>query len=163
MKPTPLPPTPSPGPTDRVGMELHQLARRHLGYGWWSLLLFLTLGVGLEALHGFKAGLYLDVSNEMRRLLWTLAHAHGTLIGLIHIAFAATIPHLPGWPTTARVRASRALLASGILIPGGFFLGGVALHGNDPGLGIVLVPLGAVLLFLAVLGTARALSRPVAR
>ena len=27
----------------------------------------------------------------MRRLMWTLAHAHGTLLGLVHIAFAVTV------------------------------------------------------------------------
>ena len=29
------------------------LTKRHLRFGWWALLLFLTLGLGLEALHGF--------------------------------------------------------------------------------------------------------------
>lgn len=149
-------PTSASGATERPGTEIHQLTRRHLGYGWWSLLIFLTLGVLLEALHGFKAGLYLNVSNEMRRLLWTLAHAHGTLLALVHIAFAVTLPQIPAWESAARVRASRCLLASTVLLPSGFFLGGLVLHGNDPGLGIMLVPLGALLLFVAVLTTARA-------
>ena len=60
-------------------------------FGWWSLLLFLTLGIVLEAMHGFKVGWHLDVGNEARRLLWTLAHAHGTLLALIHIGFALTV------------------------------------------------------------------------
>jgi hypothetical protein len=34
-------------------------------------------------------------------------------------------------------------------IPAGFFLGGAVVHGADPGLGILLVPLGALLLLLA--------------
>lgn len=147
--------SPAAGASERPG-EAHSLVRRHLSYGWWSLLIFLTLGVLLEALHGFKAAMYLNVSNEMRRLLWTLAHAHGTLLALIHIAFAVTLPHLPRWLGTARERASRCLLAATVLLPAGFFLGGLVLHGNDPGLGIVLVPLGALLLFVAVLITARA-------
>ena len=54
-------------------------ARLHLRFGWWSLLVFMTLGLMLEALHAFKMGVYLDVSSETRRLLWTLAHAHGAL------------------------------------------------------------------------------------
>lgn len=58
---------------DRVA----EYARRHLRFGWWSLLFFLTFGLGLETLHGLKVGWYLDVENETRRLMWTLAHAHG--------------------------------------------------------------------------------------
>ena len=27
---------------------------------------------------------------EARRLMWTLAHTHGTLLGLVHLAFSAT-------------------------------------------------------------------------
>ena len=41
-----------------------RLARRHLRFGWWSLLSFLTLGIALEAMHGLKVQWYLDVSNE---------------------------------------------------------------------------------------------------
>src|SRR5882757_6559314 len=67
------------------------LIRRHLRFGWWTLLIFLTAGLALEALHGLKIGAYLNVSNETRRLMWTLAHAHGTLLGLVHLGFAATI------------------------------------------------------------------------
>ncbi len=36
-------------------------------------------------------------------------------------------------------------------MPGGFFIGGVSIYAGDPGLGIVLVPVGGVLLFAAVL------------
>ena len=70
--------------------------RRHLRFGWWSLLLFATLGLVLESLQGFKVRAYLDVSNETRRLMWTLAHAHGTLGGLLHLGLAASVGHLVG-------------------------------------------------------------------
>ena len=53
-------------------------ARRHTKLGWRLLLLFLTLGIALELMHGLKLRLYLDVNNETRRLMWTLAHAHGS-------------------------------------------------------------------------------------
>ena len=36
----------------------------------WSLLVFLSLGGGLETLHGFKIGWCVDVGNEMQRLIW---------------------------------------------------------------------------------------------
>jgi len=68
--------------------------RLHLRVGWWSLLVFLTLGLVLEALHGFKLGWYLDVSNQTRPLMWTQAHAHGTLLAMVNIAFALTAARL---------------------------------------------------------------------
>ena len=132
------------------------LARRHLRFGWWSLLFFATLGLGLETLHGLKVGFYLDVSNETRRLLWTLAHAHGVLLSLLHLAFAGTLA-LAGVAAVRGVTvASRALLAASILLPGGFFAGGVVVHGGDPNLAILITPVGAALLLLAVFLTARA-------
>jgi len=130
------------------------VVRRHLRFGWWSLLLFLTLGIVLEALHGFKVGAYLNLSNSTRRLMWTLAHAHGTLLALVQLVFAITVRVTPNWPTGQRALASAALRSAAILMPAGFFLGGLTIYGGDPGLGIVLVPVGAVLLFLAVLLTA---------
>ena len=42
------------------------------------------------------------------------------------------------------------LVASIVLLPGGFFLGGLVIHQGDPGLGIVLAPIGAITLILAV-------------
>ena len=130
--------------------------RRHLRFGWWSVLVFLTLGIVLESLHGFKVGWYLNVSNSTRRLMFTLAHAHGTLLGLLHIAFAFSVTHLTAWDPGRRALAANCLLSASVLIPAGFFLGGVMIYAGDPGLGIVLVPIGALLLFIAVFLTARA-------
>ena len=67
------------------------LAQRHFRWGWWCLLVFVGLGVVLETLHAFKVPSYLNVGNETRRLMWTLAHAHGTLLALVHLAFGATL------------------------------------------------------------------------
>ena len=125
-------------PTDYV--------RRHLQIGWWWLVAFSAVGLLLESLHGFKVGAYLDMSNETRRLMWRLAHAHGALMGVVHIAFALTLQAV-GLPAMPRVRTiSLALQAAGILLPLGFFLGGVAFYAGDPGLGVILVPIGAVFL-----------------
>ena len=134
---------PVPGP---AGL----LARRHLRLGWWMLLVFLSLGIALESLHGFKIAWYLDVANETRRHLWTLAHAHGTLLGLVHIAFATTVSKLGTASGRWRV-ASTCLIAAAALLPGGFFLGGFGIQEGDPGLGILLVPAGAVALLCGVL------------
>lgn len=134
------------------------LARRHLRVGWWALLVFATLGLTLESLHGLKVGLYLDVSNETRRLLWTLAHAHGTLLALMNVVFALTLPALPDWPDGPRSLASRCLLGGLLLMPLGFFLGGCFIHDGDPGLGVLLTPPGALLVVVALFLTARAAS-----
>jgi hypothetical protein len=137
------------------------LARLHLRVGWWALLFFLSAGAALEAMHGFKLGFYLDVSNETRRLTWTLAHAHGTLLSILNLVFAATLSLAPAWTGGSRVVASRCLVGSLILLPMGFLLGGIFVHGGDPGLGVLLVPPGALLLFVAVLLAARGMaSRP---
>lgn len=150
--------TESSGP-DEASRRLAGVVRFHLRLGWWSLLLFLSLGFALEVLHGIKAGLYLDVANEPRRHLWTLAHAHGTLLSLVHVGFALTAARLPAWDAPARARASLCLSGALLLMPAGFFLGGVFLHRGDPGLGIFLLPPGALLLFAAVFLTARAAQR----
>ena len=131
-------------------------SRLHLHVGWWSLLAFLTLGFILESFHGFKVGFYLDVSSSTRRLMWTLAHAHGTLFSLLNVLFALSIRVMPDWSEASRTLASRCLLGALVLIPLGFFLGGIFIRGGDPGLGVLLVPPGALLLFVGVLLTAKA-------
>jgi len=128
--------------------------RRHLRFGWWSLLAFLSLGIALEAMHGFKVGFYLDLANETRRHMWTLAHAHGTLLALVHLAFAVALVHVSHREQVERL-CSPALMAASLLIPGGFFLGGAVVYAGDPGLGILLVPVGAVFLLVSVFGVAR--------
>jgi hypothetical protein len=128
------------------------MMHRHLLLGWWGLVVFLTLGILLEALHGFKVGWYLDVGQEMRRLMLTLAHAHGTLLSLVNLAFAGTLWLLgPKRPLRAGHGASPCLLSATLLMPAGFLLGGLVTYGGDPGLGILLVPVGGLLLLVAVL------------
>ena len=126
------------------------LVRTHFRFGWWSLLAFLLLGLFLDALHGFKAGFYLDASSSTRRLLWTLAHAHGSLLALVHIALAVFVQSHTTWPERPRLIASRALMGASILLPAGFFFGGLFTYDGDPGLLVYLVPVGAGLLLLAV-------------
>ena len=132
-----------------------EYSRRHLRFGWWSLLLFATLGLLLESLQGFKVRAYLDVSNETRRLMWTLAHAHGTLLALVHVIFGLTMRATPPTVMPHLHLISSSLIAASVLLPGGFFLGGIAFYSGDPGLGILLVPIGGVLLLFAVFWIAR--------
>lgn len=138
------------------------LISRHLALGWGLLFLFASLGVVLEALHGFKIGWYLSVANETRRHLWTLAHAHGVLLALVHLGFAASLAMRPDPVARRREVASAALLGASLLLPAGFFLGGIWARGGDPGLGILLVPVGGGLLLLAVALTALGVRRAAA-
>ena len=119
--------------------------RRHFKFGWWSLFVFVCLGITLEMMLAFRVGWYMDVDNDTRRLMLRLGHAHGTLLSLVNIAFATTLTRVT-LSATNRLWASRFLTAATLLIPGGFILGGLQIHNADPGLGIILLPAGAVLL-----------------
>ncbi len=132
-------------------------SHRHLRFGWWSLLVFLALGLLLETLHGFKLGWYLDAGAEMRRLMFTLAHAHGTLLALVNIAAGLTLRAVKDF--APKPSASHALLWGSVLLPAGFFLGGLVIHDGDPGLGVLLVPLGALALLYGVASFVRSLPR----
>jgi hypothetical protein len=134
-----------------------QIAVTHLRAGWVALACFATAGLVLEGLHGFKVAMYLDPVGT-RRLMWTLAHAHGTLLGLVNIAFAVSLPRLT-WPTARRDVASACLRAATLLIPSGFFLGGAYPHGADPGVGVVLVPVGGIALVVALALSALSVTR----
>lgn len=137
-----------------------ELIRRHLGVGWIALALFATLGLTLETLNGFKLGWYLDLANATRRELWTLAHAHGVLLGLVNVAFAATLRAEGSRFSAAALRlGSRALIAATVLIPAGFLLGGIIVFGGDPNPAILLVPGGGLALILACVIVAQQLRR----
>jgi len=142
--------------TPRV-QSIKKNADRNLRFGWWSLLVFLSVGGALGTLHGFKIGWYLDVGNETRRLMFTLAHAHGTLLALINIAAGLTVRKVDRFELGPSV--SFALIWAAILLPAGFFLGGIVTYDGDPGLGVWLVPVGAILLFYSVARIALDLSK----
>ncbi|MGE3408364.1 MAG: hypothetical protein AB7I37_16215 [Pirellulales bacterium] len=144
---------------DESPRDLKSLCLLHLQFAWWSLLCFVVMGITLEMLHAFKVRWYLEQDSEIRRLMWTLAHAHGALLSLVHVAFAATYWFLPRKMLGRHRLASALLMAASILLPGGFFLGGTFVYEGDPGMGVWLVPLGALSLFLAVLLTATDISR----
>jgi hypothetical protein len=133
-----------------------RIARRHLFLGWTALLVYLIFGLFLEMLHGFKAGFYLDVGNETRRLMWRLAHAHGTLLALVNVAYGLTVKAVP--EASDRL-ASVCLSVALVLVPLGFFLGGIVTSGGDPGAMVFVVPPGAVALAIGTGIVARALVR----
>jgi len=67
----------------------------------------------------------------------------------------ATLVLVDGIEWTIISNRSTSLLAASLLLPVGFFLGGVTYYEGDPGLGILLVPPGAVLLIAALFLIAR--------
>ena len=146
------------------------IVTRHMVIGWWSLLIFVALGLVLESMHGFKVAWYVNSGEpETTRLMMRLAHAHGTFLSLVHLAFAWTVSQATGFQGRSRSVASRSVQAAGILVPAGFLLAGLpgfvktgglrlGVLGGDPGLGIVLVPIGALVLILALYLVARGAS-----
>lgn len=127
--------------TDRPRLPLNLRA------GFWALCAFSALGLGLETLHAFKLGFYLDVDRETRRLLWRLAHAHGALLGLLNVCYALAARQ---WPTLEDALAGRALLTALLLMPSGFFLGGAFARGGDPGASVGLAAAGGLALVFAL-------------
>lgn len=128
----------------------------HLRIGWWCIAVFALLGLILEGLHGFKSGEYLDVSNTTRRHMLTLCHAHGTLVGILNVAFAWSLGRVADAATRLKW-ASRCVVAATFGLPVGFGLGGLFAYQADPGLGILLVPPAALCLIFAAAMTAMAM------
>ncbi len=81
----------------------------------------------------------------------------GTLLALVNLAFAAAIGSRPRIAEGHGVVASACLIGASLFMPAGFLLGGVVIHGGDPGLGIALLPIGAILLIAALALVARSM------
>jgi hypothetical protein len=126
--------------------------RSSLRFGWSAIALFLLMGLVLEFFHLIKAPFYVETA--LRRELWTLAHAHGTLLGLLNVGFAATATRCLD-REASRALASWLLRAGGAAVPAGFLLGGVGQSEGDPSLFILLVPAGALLALAGAVVTAR--------
>ena len=127
--------------------------RTALVTGWLLLAFSLPLGLTLEALHAMKVQVYLG--SELRRELWTLAHAHGNLLGILCLVFVALGERITSDPAL-RARLGRRLAIGAVLMPLGFLFGGVLNSESDPLLPILLVPVGGIVLFVALFGAARA-------
>jgi hypothetical protein len=105
-----------------VAPVLPEYARRHVRLGWWAFFVF-------ESFHGFKIRAYLDPSNQTRRLMWTLAHAHGTALGLVNIVFGLSVRAMPDMLGASGRFISFTLVGATVLLPAGFFLGRVGVFG----------------------------------
>ena len=110
--------------------------------GWISLAAWIVFGLLIEGLIGFRSPALLD--DSVRREMFRLAHAHGTLLNLVLIS-AAICARLDligsGRVTSLGLRAAVVLLyRSASCLPVYGILKTILV------LGIFLVPLGAVLL-----------------
>ena len=112
----------------------------------------MALGLTLEGLIGYKTPAYLQ--DSLRRELFRLAHAHLTLLGLLASVCGLGLSR---WQVSAPAAVRRALLAGALLMPLGFFLGGMSHPEGDPGPGIWLAPAGALLVLYGLCGVVMAL------
>lgn len=126
-----------------------ELSQHHFAIGWVGLAIAVMGGVALDAMLGTKTGLYLDVENETRRLMWRLAHAHAAGVALVHIALGAYLNTTQAEVSFSLRMASRLISVALLLLPAGFALGGIQLFGDEPGLGIFLTPIGGLALAAA--------------
>lgn len=139
--------TPSEAPPAAAESSPDAVSRSSLVLGWTMIGVFLALGLVLESFHLVKLPFYLDL--RLRRELWTLAHAHGTLLGAVNVLLGLSAARLVHDPVRLRL-AARLLGAGSLLVPSGFLLGGLWQAEGDPSLFIVLVPAGALLALLGV-------------
>lgn len=135
----------------RSGPHADRHSRAALRYGWTAVAVFMLIGLFLESLHLVKAPFYMEIN--IRRELWTLAHAHGTLLGVLNIVFGLCAQSCIV-SETKRATASVTLRTGALLMPVGFFAGGFYNSEVDPSPGILLVPIGALLVLHAVTITA---------
>jgi hypothetical protein len=114
--------------------------------GFFSVALFMALGLALEGMVGFKSPAYLG--DPLRRELFTLAHTHGTLFGLLLVAAGLTLRAFDlELPRSARM----ALRLGALLMPAAFFAAGISHPEGDPGPAIWLAPVGGVLMIYGVI------------
>ena len=133
-------------------MKQHQ-PLHGLKMGWCTLAFWASMGLGLEAAHAFKWAPLME--DAWALTLGRLAHAHGSGLALAFLVWCvAARPYLE--PPRARAITGR-FFAAIWFIPVGF---GGSIWGHsesDPGLLILAVPIGGVLLVWTLITTAREL------
>ena len=136
-------PTEAPRPLERLMLQ-----------GWVSIAGWMSFGLLLEGLLGYKIPAFLE--DAQRRELFRLAHTHGTLLALVLIAAALCGRLFDIRPPSV---ALAALRLGAVLMPLGFLLGGIWHPEGDPGVGIWLVPPGALMVIFGAIATAMAIRK----
>lgn len=116
------------------------------GQAWLGIGLWMLFGLLVEGLIGFRAPAYM--TDEVRRELFRLAHAHGTLLNLMILAAYLFLQNSSIVVPNAAIISMRAGV---VLMPLGFLLGGIWHYGSDPGLGIFLAPVGGIMVIFGVI------------
>jgi hypothetical protein len=124
-----------------------EFSRDHSRFGWTSLFIWLAIGLTLEILLGFKVSAY--ILDPIRREFWKLSHFHGALLGFLNLIYIRWARN-ESLSKAQQKWASRSLMVGSLLMPLGFFLGGLIHFEGDPGVGIFLVPVGAMFILLTI-------------
>jgi hypothetical protein len=110
-----------------------------------GIAVWLTFGLVLEGFLGYKTPAYLQ--DSVRRELFRLAHAHGTLLSLLLLVSALACDRFD----LDVARAAQLSLRIGVtVLPLGFLIAGVWHYESDPGLAIWLVPVSAVMVLFGL-------------
>ena len=113
---------------------------------WTSLAVFMTFGLLFEGLIGYRSPSYLN--DPMRRELFRLAHAHGTILSLLLlVADQYLASHSLSIPRLAYL----SLRIGAVIMPIGFLLGGSSHTETDPHFLIILSPIGGILLIFGTI------------
>lgn len=117
--------------------------------GWIGIAVWMSFGLLLEGLIAFRIPDYLN--DPVRRELFRLAHAHGTLLSVL--VLAAGLCLRSGIIEPAR-SGLFAMMIGAVLMPIGFLLGGVVTYESDPNALVSLAPVGGILLIFGIITVA---------
>lgn len=126
--------------TETTPKNVFSLARQ----AWFGLAFWMSLGLLLEGLIAFRSPAYLQ--DPIRREMFRLAHAHGTLFSVLLIITQLWLSHAK---QSVPAMAELPLRVGTVLMPVGFALGGIWHSATDPGIGVFLAPVGGVLVIFA--------------
>ena len=140
----------------RAGAGVNEYAarvspERHLRWSLALVALFLAMGLWLEAMLGLRAAGWVD--DPLRREFLRLGHAHGALLALLNVGLSWAQVHLATPEPWAR-QIRRASWLGAALVGAGFVLGGLWHGPTDPGLAVLAVPAGALMLVAGLVATA---------
>ena len=112
-----------------------------------GIAVWMTFGLLLEGLIGYKTPVYLQ--DPLRRELFRLAHAHGTLLSLLLLGVTLVCDRFELRPSSL---VTIALRSGVILMPLGFLFGGLWHYESDPGIGIWLAPVAGIMVVFSLVG-----------
>ncbi len=136
-------------------LRRHMSPQRHLRLSLGLTALFLAMGLWLEAMIGLRMTGWVD--DPLRREFLRLGHAHGGILGVLNLGLGLALERL-ATPELWAGLIRRAAWTGALLVGVGFVAGGL-MHGpTDPGLPVLVVPAGALMLVGSLV--AAALVRP---